>query len=128
MKLQASEIIRYAINGIVATAVHYGVLTVNILFWDFKSAGIANLVAAIFAIVVSFLGSRYFVYKQTKESIFHQAIKFSGLYGAIAIFHGVFLWIWTDWQDFGYQTGFLIATCMQISMSYFGNKLLVFKK
>lgn len=128
MRLQASEIMRYAINGIVATAVHYGVLTVNIVFCDFKSAGMANLIAAIFGIAISFLGSRYYVYKQTEENIFHQALKFSGLYGTIAIFHGVFLWIWTDWQGFGYQIGFLIATCMQIMMSFLGNKFLVFKK
>jgi putative flippase GtrA len=127
MKLQTLEITRYAINGVIATAVHYGVLTANIIFWDFQSAGVANLIAAIVGVTVSFFGSRYFVYKKTTESIFHQALKFAGLYGTIAIFHGVFLWIWTDWQGFGYQIGFLIATCMQISMSYFGNKFLVFK-
>lgn len=127
MKLQTSEIMRYAINGIVATAVHYCVLTVNIDFLDFKSAGMANLVAAIFGVAASFLGSRYFVYKKTTESIFHQGLKFAGLYGVIAMFHGVFLWMWTDWQGFGYSIGFLIATSIQISISYLGNKFLVFK-
>ncbi len=56
-----------------------------------------------------------------------QAMKFSGLYGAIAVLHGLVLLIWTDWLGLDYRIGFLIATAIQVSLSYIGNKLLVFK-
>jgi putative flippase GtrA len=127
MKQQAAEVSRYVINGLVATAVHYGVLTVNLELLEFKSAGLANFVAATFGIATSFLGSRYYVFNRNQDQILHQALKFSGLYGAIAVLHGVFLFLWTDWQGLDYRIGFLFATGIQVSLSYLGNKFLVFK-
>jgi putative flippase GtrA len=127
MKHQSSEITRYAINGLIATFVHYSVLTANIAYLEFKSAGLANLIAAIFGIASSFLGSRYFVFKPTKEDICNQAFKFSSLYGVIAVLHGLFLWVWTDLQGLDYRIGFVIVTGMQVILTYLGNKFLVFK-
>ena len=127
MKAHAAEIVRYAINGLVATAVHYGVLTVNLELLQFKSAGLASFVAALFGITISFLGNRYFVFNRTAENVLQQAIKFSSLYGAIAVLHGLLLWVWTDWKGLDYRLGFLFATAIQVSLSYVGNKILVFK-
>lgn len=127
MRTHVAEISRYVINGLVATAVHYGVLTANLNLLNFKSAGTANFVAAIFGITVSFLGSRYFVFRHTTEGIMQQAAKFSGLYGGIAVLHGSLLWFWADLNGFDYRLGFLLATAMQMTLSYVGNKLLVFK-
>jgi len=127
MRSQAAEIIRYVINGLVATVIHYGVLTANLSLLEFKSAGLANFVAAIFGITASFLGSRYFVFNRTAENLLQQAVKFSGLYGAIAILHGLLLWVWTDWNGFDYRIGFLLITAIQVSVSYLGNRFFVFK-
>lgn len=124
---QSEELTRYVINGVVATVVHYGVLSFNLDVLNFPSAGLANLVAAAVGITTSFLGSRYFVFRKTGEFIATQAIKFSGLYGGIAVLHGLVLLIWTDWLGLDYRLGFLIATVFQVSLSYVGNKLLVFK-
>jgi len=126
MKTQSTELMRYIINGFVATVVHYGVLTFNLHVLGIPSAGVANLVAAIFGITISFLGSRYFVFNRTDEAILTQAMKFSGLYGAIAVLHGCVLLMWTDWLGFDYRVGFLIATAFQVSLSYLGNKKMVF--
>jgi putative flippase GtrA len=127
MKLSILEIARYAINGLIATAVHFGVLIFNIEILDFKSTGIANFIAAIFGISASYLGSRYFVFNRTAEKITLQALRFGVLYSVIAVLHGAFLWVWTDWNGLDYRIGFVIATIFQVSLSYFGNKLLVFK-
>jgi putative flippase GtrA len=127
MKSQASELIRYGINGVFATAVHFGALHANLKWLGIQSAGLANLLAAILGILCSFLGSRYFVYKHQPETIWHQAIRFASLYAVIACIHGALLWAWTDWQRQDYRTGFLLATTAQVSLSYFGNKFLVFK-
>jgi putative flippase GtrA len=126
MKSQCEELMRYIINGLVATVVHYGVLSFNLHVLAIPSAGAANLVAAIFGITTSFLGSRYFVFNRIDEAMLPQALKFSGLYGAIAIVHGCVLLVWTDWLGFDYRLGFLIATAFQVSLSYLGNKKLVF--
>lgn len=126
MKFQESELIRYAINGVVATMVHYGILSFNLSVLGFWSAGMANLVAALFGITTSFLGSRYFVFRKVDESVVVQAMKFSGLYGAIAVLHGAILLVWTDWMGYDHRAGFLIATVIQVALSYFGNRRLVF--
>lgn len=127
MRSPVDEILRYVVNGLVATLVHYGVLSANLNLLAFQSAGWANFVAAIFGIATSFLGSRYFVFHQTAQSVLQQAIKFCGLYAAIAVLHGLLLWVWSDLNGFDYRIGFLIATFVQVSLSYLGNKFLVFK-
>jgi putative flippase GtrA len=127
VELVRIELVRYALNGIAATGMHYGVLTFNLDVLHFSSAGLANLIAAVFGITTSFLGSRYFVFCDNGESIATQALKFSGLYGAIAALHGLVLFIWTDALTLDYRIGFLIATALQVSLGYLGNKFLVFK-
>ena len=127
MKINAQEVARYIVNGLSATAVHYGILTMNLTLLGFKSAGLANFIAAIFGITISFLGSRYFVYKKKSESILSQGLKFGGLYGFIALLHGLILLVWTDIYAQNYHSGFVIATGMQMSLSYIGNKYLIFK-
>ncbi len=121
------ELFRYGINGLVATSVHFGVLTFNLQVVELPSAGLANFIAAIVGITASFLGSRYYVFHITGESLTAQAVKFSGLYGVIAVLHGLVLFIWTDVKGFDYRLGFLAATALQVFLSYLGNKYLVFK-
>lgn len=128
MKTNNKEILLYGFNGIAATAVHYTVLRINLEILDLKSAGIANMVAACFGITASFLGNRFYVFKQTNVNISKQAIKFSSLYAIIALLHGLILWFWTDRYGLDYRYGFIIATGMQVFLSYIGNKFVVFKK
>ena len=125
--LGLSEFVRYLINGVVATIAHYSILTMNLEILKLPSAGIANMIAAVFGITVSFLGSRYFVFRSVKKSMAGQAFKFVLLYGFIAVLHGLVLLIWSDWLGFDYRLGFLIATGVQFSLSYWCNKFLVFK-
>ena len=124
---QSSEFVRYVINGVVATIVHYSVLSMNLEILKISSAGIANVIGAVVGISISFLGSRYFVFRSVKKSITGQAFKFVFLYGFIAVLHGMVLLIWSDWWGFDYRLGFLIATGVQFSLSYSSNKLLVFR-
>ncbi len=128
MKPQATELARYVVNGLVATAVHFAVLSFNLKVWGLSSAGVANFIAAFFGIAASFVGSRYFVFRKRSKGIFSQAIKFACLYGAIALLHGLVLYCWTDRWGYDYRQGFLLATLLQISLSYAGNKFLVFNE
>ena len=127
MTYDQREILRYVISGLVATMVHYTVLSVNISVIGFRSAGLANFVAALFGITASFLGSYYYVFRSKKGRILSQIMAFGGLYGAIAVLHGLVLWLWTDRLGLNYQAGFLVATALQVSLSYLGNKFLVFR-
>jgi putative flippase GtrA len=123
-----AEITRYVINGLVATLVHYAFLNLNLLVLHMPSAGLANLAAALFGIACSFLGNRYWVFRKLDVPFSGQAMKFGGLYAAIALLHGGILFVWTDLLSQDYRIGFLIATLIQFSLSYVGNKFLVFNR
>jgi putative flippase GtrA len=123
-----NEVLRYITNGLVATVIHFGVLTFNIHIVGMRSAGVANLVAAVFGITSSFLGNRYFVFKKHQAPILSQATAFLLLYASIAALHGLVLYLWTDVYGFDYRIGFIIATIFQVALSYWGNKTLVFRK
>lgn len=126
MSADFCEFIRYVLNGLVATGVHGAALVFNVHALKIPSAGIANALAALLGILVSFLGSRYFVFGQTRQSIWRQFSKFSAVYGALAVFHGIFLFLWTDCIGFDYRSGFLIAVGTQVMASYCANKHMVF--
>lgn len=119
--------IRYIINGLVATVVHFLVLTFNLKVLHWQSAGIANMAAAVFGIATSFVGSRYFVFSGSIEPLFKQLYRFILLYVVIALLHGLLLYVWVDLYSNNYVVGFVIATVMQVVCSYLGNKVLVFK-
>lgn len=121
------EPVRYIINGLIATSVHYSILNFNILILTMESAGLANFIAAIFGITTSFIGSRYFVYKNHTNTLTSQVFRFLLLYGSIAILHGFVLYLWTDIYSLNYHLGFVVATLLQVSLSYLGNRVLVFK-
>jgi putative flippase GtrA len=121
------ELSRYILNGIFATIIHYGMLILNIEILGIPSAGLSNMIAALFGITFSFLGSRYFVFCHVSEKIHLQAMKFLSLYLFIAFLHGLTLLIWTDLYGMNHNAGFLLASIMQFILSYLGNKLLVFK-
>ena len=118
---------RYIVNGLVATAVHFAVLSFNLEILYMPSAGLANFVAAVVAMSVSFLGSRHYVFRAAHAPALRQAIFFVVLYTLIALGHGIILYLWTDRAGLDYRIGFLVATVFQVACSFIGNKLLVFK-
>ena len=126
--LLSPQLLRYTVNGLVATIVHFAVLHVNLNIVGIASASVANFIAAFFGIATSFAGSRYYVFHTYQNTIWQQLTKFSGLYAAIALLHGVVIYVWTDLYERDYRSGFVIATVMQVIGSYWGNKIWVFKK
>jgi putative flippase GtrA len=124
---ERARLLRYVINGLVATAVHYGVLSLLLEVARLPSAGVANLVAAAAGILTSFVGSRYFVFRAGEAPVLGQAARFVTLYVAIALLHGATLWLWTDVGGLDYRIGFLVASVLQFACSYVGNRWLVFR-
>lgn len=121
------QLVRYLINGLVATAIHYGVLSFNMEVLGMRSAGVANGIAAIFGIVASFVGSRYFVFRARQGRLARQGVLFLCTYGCIALLHAGILHVWTDVYRLHYALGFLLATGIQLMSSFVANKFMVFK-
>lgn len=119
--------VRYILSGLFATVVHFAVLTFSLKVMGMQSAGLANLIAAVFGISTSFLGNRYFVFRTGGDPWGRQVIFFGILYALLALAHGVILYLWTDLGGLDYRIGFVLATGLQVAISYVGNKTLVFR-
>jgi putative flippase GtrA len=128
MRRRVFELMRYVVNGVIATAVHYTVLTIGIEIVHLKSVGFATLIAASCGICASFLGNRYFVFPASGGRFSAQAAKFVVLYGALALLNGSFMYIWSDVHHLDYRYGFVLATAVQFVLSYLGGRFVVFRK
>ncbi len=125
---RVAEVARYVANGLFATAVHFSVLTIALEVAHVPLAAAANAIAAVFGITASFLGSRYFVFRSHTETMLTQAMRFAGVYATIAVLHAGVLLVLTDWLKIDFRIGFVVATCLQMTISYLGNRRLVFAR
>ncbi|WP_226498500.1 GtrA family protein [Ferribacterium limneticum] len=121
------ETARYAINGAFSTLVHFSVLSVAIEGFDMPSASLANLLAACIGITTSFIGSKYYVFRRHRDPLHEQAAKFVALYGVIALLHAGVMALVTDIGGVNYRIGLVLATALQVLLSFSGNRRLVFK-
>ncbi len=76
---------------------------------------------------MSFLGSRYFVFRGQQGSVVKQGSLFLLVYAAIAVLHALVMYVWADRLGYDYRIGFLLATGMQMAFSFLANKFVVFK-
>jgi putative flippase GtrA len=120
------EIIRYVINGVVATAAHYGAFLFYLSLFPARSVGLANFFAACIGISFSFLGSRYFVFCKFQIPFWTQFLQFGALYAGIAVLSGLTLFLWSDLFGLDKTIGFFIGVMLQVTFSYLGGKRLVF--
>lgn len=121
-----AEAARYVINGLVATAVNWAVMRVCLDVLHIPWASLAYWVGALFGITTSFVGSRYFVFRKQDRPVMRQAVKFVVMYVIIAVLASGVVHVWSDWLHYDSNLGFILATGVQVGLSYFGNKKLVF--
>lgn len=126
-KVLFNEPIRFIANGVAATAIHYSVLTISITYLDIESMALAGLLASVFGISASFLGCRYLVFLPVKHgAMVLQLKRFLPLYLATSLVHTSLLFTLGDIGGMDYRLCFALATCLQVSISYFFNKHFIF--
>ncbi|HBX82264.1 MAG: GtrA family protein [Propionibacteriaceae bacterium] len=121
-----AEALRYVLNGVTATFVNWAVMRLCLDVFHLPWAWLAYWVGALFGITTSFLGSRYFVFRKNDRPVLGQAVKFLSAYVIIALLASGVMHVWVDWLHLDSNLGFLMATAVQVVLSYFGNKFLVF--
>lgn len=121
-----AEVARYVVNGLVATFVNWAVMRLCLDVWHLPWASLAYWIGALFGITTSFIGSRYFVFRKNDRPMMRQAIKFVGAYVVIALLASGVMHVWSDWLHLDSNVGFILATGVQVGLSYFCNKKLVF--
>jgi len=124
--VSTNEKIRFVINGVIATSIHFLVLYLCVDFLKIAYYGISNFIGAILGTSYSFLGNKFFVFKNSNNNILVQSYKFILLYTCMAINHGIFLYIWSDICDYNYMLGFFLITIVNTILSFFINKYKIF--
>lgn len=117
--------VKFVLNGLFATAVHYAVLTALIEIAHVKFAGLASGIAAVFGISTSYLGNKLLVF-QSNASHTRALPRFLLLYACVALLHAGVLTVWTDTAKLPYTAGFLLATAGSLLLTYFSNRRFVF--
>lgn len=121
------EVLRYALNGAVATAIHFLVFIAAAAALGHGLHGVANGVGSAFGIAASFLGSRYFVFPHRRGDWRRELARFLPLYASLAVLNMLIMYLWSDLSGFNKEIGFVIATLIQVAATFFGNKYLVFR-
>ena len=120
------EAIRFLINGAIATAVHFCVLHVLYVVFQFPSASVSNLVGWACGLAASYTGNRYFVFPSRRGRVADEIWKFLVLYVSLALLQGLIMLVWTDMLGRDYRIGFLFCAVVQASLAYLGNRVLIF--
>lgn len=126
MRLARLQLIKYAANGVLATAAHYAVLYACIEFLGVSSIGVSNFIASILGILTSFIGNKYFVFGTGLSPVRQELVLFLMLYSLIAVMHGLFLYVWSDLLLHSYNIGFVIVVSIQFALGYVASKFVVF--
>ena len=124
--------LKFTINGLFATFVHYFTM---LLISNYVIAiySIAYGIAAIFGILTSFLGNKFFVFTTSNQDNFlnngtsKQLRSFLLLYGLIMLICSILMGVLSDLLRINYNLSFMISLSVQTLLSFFGNKNYVFK-
>ena len=123
-----NEVVRFIINGLIATSVHFVILYLCVSYSILPYDGISNLIGAIFGSIFSFLGNKFYVFRGSNNNVFIQTSQFIVLYALMALNHGVFLYYWSDLGNHNYMVGFIIVTIVNTIISFLCNKYMIFNQ
>jgi putative flippase GtrA len=119
------RVVRFAANGVLATAVHYFCLFILLEILQIPLAGVASGLASISGIITSYFGNKNFVFA-SKSTVSATLPKFLVSYVAVALIHFTVLTTWTDILHQDYTIGFLGATSVSAAVTYVTNAFFVF--
>ena len=126
MREEAYRIVRFGISGLTATAVHYSILVLLVEEAEMTPIALANGLATPCAMVVSYLGNRYFVMRST-VSHGGASLRFLACYACVIGIHSGAMALWADWAGLNYSVGFVLFTGIAAAVTYLLNGFYVFR-
>ena len=127
MREEVGRVLRFGLNGLFATAAHYAVLAGLIEGAGVGSAALANAMAAVCGIAVSYAGNRSFVLR-SRAPHRRAGIRFLACYAAVVSLHGGAMALWADLGGLDYRIGFLLFTGAAAVLTYLLNRFFVFRE
>ena len=124
---EAGRVLRFVLNGLFATAVHYAVLAGLVEGAGMASAAVANALAAVCGIAVSYFGNRSFVLR-SRAPHRRAGPRFLAGYAAVVALHGGAMALWADLGGLDYRIGFLLFTGLAAVLTFLLNRFFVFRE
>lgn len=123
------NLLKYSVNGLFATLMHYLALIILIEFFKIKYIGIGNIFASIVGIIFSFFGNKYLVFhmNSNRRQTIKKFVEFSASYIVIAIIGAAIFFLLTDIFRFNYHYGFFLIIIIQFILGYLTSSNLIFK-
>lgn len=127
MREEAGRLLRFGLNGLFATAVHYAVLAGLVEGAGLGSPAVANALAAVCGIAVSYAGNRSFVLG-SRAPHRRAGVRFLVCYAAVVSLHGGAMALWADLGGLDYRPGFVLFTGAAAILTYLLNRFYVFRE
>ena len=126
MREEAGRVLRFGLNGVTATAVHYAVLAALVEGAGTRPVALASGLAALCGIAVSYFGNRRFVLRAATP---HRKAgpRFLACYAAVIGLHTGLMGIWADWAKLNYSAGFVLFIALAACVTYLSNRFYVFR-
>jgi putative flippase GtrA len=116
----------FIINGTISAGFHFLILVFFVEILNIKNIAVANIIAGFLAIIISYLGNRYFVFKSSENKIYSQVLKFFVTYIIIIFVNTLFLSLLIFFTGLDYRIAFIITSAILAILSFFINKFIVF--
>lgn len=127
MREEAGRLLRFVLNGLAATAAHYAVLAALVEGAGMGSAAVANALAAVCGIALSYAGNRRFV-ARSRAPHRRAGPRFLACYAAIVALHGGAMALWADLGGLDYRAGFLLFTAVAAALAWLATRFCVFRE
>ena len=127
MRDEARRVVRFVVCGLTATAVHYAILVLLVEAAEMTPVAVANALATPCAMVVSYLGNRYFVMR-SKVAHGGASLRFLAVYACVIGIHSGAMALWADWAGLNYSVGFVLFTGVAAVVTYLLNGFYVFRR
>lgn len=122
-----ATVMRFAVVGVVATAVHYATLLALLHIVGVPSAGLANGLASVVGIATSYLGNRIHTFRSAASHAVTLP-RFLVLYWGVAALHAAGLALWADLMGWSVHIGFMLVTGLCVGLTFIGNRRFVFER
>lgn len=125
MRPSVTEILRFGIVGLAATAMHYFTLILMVELFAI-SPTLANGLAFLFALCITYLGQSLWVFQERSQHNISQMLRFIVSLGFGLLSNMVIMAVSMHALGMGYQNGFLLSLLLVPALSFMINRLWVF--
>lgn len=122
-----SQARRFAIVGLVATAVHFSVIVIVVDLFRVSNATLATFLGTCVGIVISYLGHHRYTFSAVGEHR-QRFVTFVAAYGAVMTLHAGLMYLLTEKFGLSYAIPFVAATGISTLITFVLNRQVVFRR